>query len=489
VNRRTPSRSFLGVAALAASLTTFAACGSTAPAKQVTYQLAWSARLDENADSSPLIAHASGKAVLLVLAANNDSDCRPENRVRHSTTYAFNPSTGRVIWSQTTDGPSRCSTSVPAVSGHWVYVPGFDGAIHRYDVTTGREFKGPIDPSNPSGASFPIPFTVSPNVEKASSPLRIFGNVLYVTASGYTAHPGRYHGHLVAINLKTGATTIWNDLCSDNRTLMPATGPKAQSTCPVKGGGIWSRTGVQRDPANGNIVLSTGNGPWNGRTNWSDSVVEFTPGASHLLGSFTPTNYAYLGTHDDDLGSSGPAILPPIEWDHQQLHLALIAGKGPAGADGGPAVVWLLNRDLWAGAPGIIGRQLAVAQTPGGCDMLTAPAIWTRAGQTSIIYANDCGATSYSVRVSSGGHARLVTNWHIGTSAPFTTPVIANNTLYVARDGAVLALNPATGKRLWSSASTAHTIGAVHWEFPSVSGRWLFMTDETGHLYAFQRTR
>jgi hypothetical protein len=31
------------------------------------------------------------------------------------------------------------------------------------------------------------------------------------------------------------------------------------------------------DPATGNIFITTGNGPWDGRTAWGDSLIELDP--------------------------------------------------------------------------------------------------------------------------------------------------------------------------------------------------------------------
>ena len=62
-------------------------------------------------------------------------------------------------------------------------------------------------------------------------------------------------------------------------------------------------------PATGNLLVATGNAPWNGSTNWGDSVLVLSPDASRLVGHWTPDNQAELNASDLDLGSTAPALL------------------------------------------------------------------------------------------------------------------------------------------------------------------------------------
>ena len=57
-------------------------------------------------------------------------------------------------------------------------------------------------------------------------------------------------------------------------------------------------------------IFATGNGPFNGSTDWGDSVLELSRGSGRLVGSYTPTNQAALEAGAVDLGSTSPAILP-----------------------------------------------------------------------------------------------------------------------------------------------------------------------------------
>ena len=83
------------------------------------------------------------------------------------------------------------------------------------------------------------------------------------------------------------------------------------------------------DPVTHDVYIVTGNGPWNGRTDWGDSVLKLNPAGSTLLDAYTPTNQAALADQDLDLGSTGPALLPPIRQGGHVYHLLVQGGKGP----------------------------------------------------------------------------------------------------------------------------------------------------------------
>src|SRR5205807_2366945 len=58
-----------------------------------------------------------------------------------------------------------------------------------------------------------------------------------------------------------------------------------------------------------NILVATGNGYWNGRQYWGDSVLELSPKGGGLVHTFTPTDQAQLDATDTDVGSTSPAII------------------------------------------------------------------------------------------------------------------------------------------------------------------------------------
>ncbi len=87
-------------------------------------------------------------------------------------------------------------------------------------------------------------------------------------------------------------------------------------------GGIWMSGGGVAADASGDLYFSTGNGSWNGTTDFGDSVVKLGPpagGSFPVLDYFTPYDQAMLSTTDNDLGVGAPMLLPTAANDKQML--------------------------------------------------------------------------------------------------------------------------------------------------------------------------
>lgn len=475
-------------------VTLLSACGSrTMTGERVTHHPAglafrsvWSHAISPNADSAPAYAshpigclpvHGNARcarpgAMVYVLAGNNGSNCSPGNPVRRATLYAFDSATGKLRWTRSTTGPSRCTTAGPVVDPNqrWVYAPGLDGRIHRYNAASGSEA---------GGSGWPHPVTLIPDFEKVASTPTIRGQYLYVATSGFIGDQGHYEGHLATVNLRSGQEHVFNSLCSNIHRLLVANS-SASNYCSAVQSGLFGRGQGVVDPVSHDVYIVSGNGPWNGRTNWGDSVLKLDPSGQRLLDSYTPTNQAALNSGDLDLGSTGPALLAPIKQRGHTYHLLVQGGKGPACGSCSGTALRLLNRDNLSGKGriGHLGGDLQDVQTPGGSEVLTAPAIWQHAGQDWAFYANDSGLAGYRVTSPSRGTFRLQRAWL--THQGGTTPVMHGGILYVAHDGAVNAYNPLTGAVLASAP-----ISNIHWEYPLVAGGRLFTTDERGRIAAF----
>ena len=73
-------------------------------------------------------------------------------------------------------------------------------------------------------------------------------------------------------------------------------------------GGIWMGGGGPVSDGN-YVYVTTGNGPWDGQTAFSDSVLKFTQGLQ-LLDYFTPDAYEYMDCNDSDLAAGGLLLIP-----------------------------------------------------------------------------------------------------------------------------------------------------------------------------------
>jgi len=462
----------------------------------VTLRRLWEQNITPNADSVPVYLAGSGRVraalaacraavssqlrcaappMVYVLAGNNRFNCLASRRVKRATLYALSARTGAVQWKRSTVGPGLCTTAGPVLdlSGQWVYVVGLGGAMHRYAALSGEETVQ---------APWPQPITLMAGAEKIAATPTIAGNHLYVTTSGFF-DVGHYEGHLVTIDLSTGRSTVFNTLCSDIPQLL-GNDPSAANYCPEVFSALFGRGQGAVDPLSHDVFIVSGNGAWDGKTLWGDTVLELDPSGTRVIDSYTPTDEQWLDHHDLDLGSSGVAILPTLSSGGRTYHLLVQAGKGPSCRTCRGAVLRLLNRDNLSGqgGPGHLGGDLQDVKSPGGCEVVTAPAVWkSPAGQMWVYYADGCGLTGYRISISRR-KPHIAVFWSIKVGG--STPIMDHGVLFVSH-GDVSAYDPETGRVLGTVTGT----GPDHWEYPSVTGTRLFMTDEQGHVAAYSIAR
>jgi hypothetical protein len=227
---------------------------------------------------------------------------------------------------------------------------------------------------------------------------------------------------------------VWNALCSARHSLL------VPRTCPESGAAIWARAGVVVDPATGNLLVATGDGRFDGRGDWGDSVLALSPTAGRLLRNWTPRNQAALEAGDVDLGSTAPAILTP--------RLAVQGGK-----DG---KLRLLDLRRLGGTLGRTGGALQTLPTPGG--LFSAPAVGRSGGVVRVFVGTDSGTWCYALR---GG--RLHVAWRRPSAG--TSPVLAGGLLYVYDPtGGLDIYRPATGALVARLPA-----GSGHWNSPIVT--------------------
>lgn len=420
----------------------------------------WQISLGYTADSTPI----------LIGRVRRGRSYRPMlfQTTLSGVTYGIEATSGRILWKFTTQGPNYThSTPAADPSDTAIYVPGVDGKVHKLNPSDGHEIHA---------AGFPARLTRMPNSEAVESPLNLANGYLYATTSGYDGDAPPYDGHVIGVNLSSGAETVFNSLCSQKHGLP---GPH---TCAEQRSGIWARGGAVVDPdasMNGRVYAATGNGDFNavsGGHNYGDSVVSLSADLLDLLGSYTPTDYQQLQDGDVDLGSTSPTILP--DQANSQTPWMLVQG-------GKDAVLKLLNR---AALPGV-GGELQLIDLPAG--LFSTPAVWTDASNNAWIFlgfSNEVEA--YRLHTNSSGTSQLVDVWKSNagsTRGEGTSPVVANGIVFVAFDGQVVALNAVNGSELWNSAKhgSRKTIGPVHWESPIVVNGWVYCSDENGNLTAF----
>jgi hypothetical protein len=240
----------------------------------------------------------------------------------HDSVYAFdadNYGSGTPLWqvsllqsgeTPVTTGeiqPYEGVTSTPVIdlSSNTMYVvsmqvPAGGSASYRLnalDILTGaQKFGGPmtIQASVPGTASDAVNGVVS-------LPKSCIQRAALLLANGtvFIGFGNCHSGWLLAYNAQTLAQTgVFN--ASPN---LDGEGTYASA------GGVWMGSGGPVSDGAGNIYVTTGNGPWDGQTAWSDSVLKFNT-RLQMEDYFTPNDYQYMDCNDSDLAAGGLLLIP-----------------------------------------------------------------------------------------------------------------------------------------------------------------------------------
>ena len=376
-------------------------------------------QLDGTVDSTPIYLHQA-----MVHGA-------PHETIFVTTTYgkteAIDAESGKVLWRYTPAdyssyaGSAQLMDMAPVVdpSDTAIYAGQPDGHIVKLSIANGRLL-------------WSTSITKDPTHEKLSAALN-FGNGLVLAATdGYIGDPPPYQGHVVTLNPSNGhIVSVWNSLCSnEHRLIVP-------STCSGSDSAIFGRSAPVVDPANGDLLVATGNGPFNGVTDWGDSALVLSPNGSTLLKHWTPRDQQELDDNDVDLGSTAPALLEDGYF---------VQG----GKDG---QLRLLQLSKLAGVNPKLGGELQVVYDPGPVQLYSEPAVW----QGTWVFLGDADGTA--AWVLRGG--RLHEVWSNGSDG--TSPVLAGGLLYVQGNDNLRVYRPTTGHLLADL-----TIGPDHWQSPIV---------------------
>ena len=379
-------------------------------------------QLDGTVDASAIYLHA---------ATVNGT---PHDTFFVTTTYgktiAIDAAAGTVLWEYTPPGYSswagsaQITTSAPAADPdrQYLYAAAPDGTVTKLAVADGH-------------VVWTTAITLLPSREKIASPIKQFAGRIIAVTGGYVGDAPSYQGHVAVLDSQTGALEhVWNSLCSDRAGLIPPT------SCGSSGSAIWGRSGAVIDPVTGNLFVATGNGPYNGKTDWGDSLIELSPDASRMLGNYSPSDNSFLEGQDLDLGSTSPVLLP-----------------GAVAQGGKDALIRLVGTAAIAGSSPRTGSELQTVSTPGKTDLFSSPALWQSRSGAWMFVANAGGTAAFTV-----GAGQLSALWSNSTAG--TSPVVANRLLYVYNPGGGLYVyDPLSGKQM-----TRLDCGSGHWNSPIV---------------------
>ncbi|MGI8577944.1 MAG: PQQ-binding-like beta-propeller repeat protein [Nocardioidaceae bacterium] len=380
---------------------------------------AWTRSLDGAVYGEPLVV---GGKVLAV--TENDS------------VYALS-TTGQVLWRRHLGTPVSLST-LPCGNIDPLGVTG----TPVYDAASGKllvaaELASPVrhrlfalDPATGSVSwSRDIdPAAMDPVVQQERGALAIADGRAWVPFGGLAGDCGDYHGWLVGVPLSgTGALSVY-------RT------PSAREA------GIWAPSGPAVDGA-GHQYVAVGNGaatspPYDD----SDSVLKLQ--GNQVVSLFAPSNWAAENASDQDLGSTGPALVSAL-------------GKAWVYADGKAGNGYLLNRKNLGG----IGGQAA---TLSGCKSFGGTAV-----RAATIYV-PCVDGMRAVQVVAGPSLHVA--WHNSDAGYGASPVLGGGAVWAISGGQLLQIDPTNGVTVASI-----TIGECpHFATPTLHGSLVFVGTTTG---------
>jgi hypothetical protein len=217
---------------------------------------------------------------------------------------------------------------------------GFMQRLHALDLATGAD--RPDSPVTINAPGF------DPLMESQRPGLLLSRGKIYI---GYASHCDKdpYHGFLISYDARSlQQTGVFN------------TSPKGQAAS------IWQFGQAPAVDAEGNIYFVTGNGSWDGSSNFSESFLKLDPDLK-LLDWFTPTDHAHLDSIDADLDCSGAMLIPGT-------HLVLDAGK--------QGVLYLVD----ANHMGHLGDDHAVQHFQATSSQLPSLVYWNSAQNGPLIY-------------------------------------------------------------------------------------------------------
>lgn len=84
--------------------------------------------------------------------------------------------------------------------------------------------------------------------------------------------------------------------------------------------------------------------------------------------------------------------------------------------------------------------------------------------------------------VNGGGTPSLSSQWASNITGNTTSPAIANGIVFAENGTHVIAVDPTTGTKLWTSTDS---LGSFHWQALIVVNGRVFAPDNSGHLWAF----
>jgi len=362
--------------------------------------------------------------------------------------YAFDAESGAQIWKTTYVNPPNVTTFDPSVCGcsNIAFQQGITGTpvvdlprLVMYFVTKTVESAGSTTTTHYRlhEVSLRTGLDVTPNTDISASALGADGTevlldpvwsiqrpsialehgVVYVAfGSGADYHPTNTSGWLIAFDKYSLAQIA--QFCDETGY------PQLQyiwygGQPETRLGSVWMAGAAPAIDAQGNVYVQTGNGAYDGASDWAMSVIKVSPDLSHVVDSFTPSTWWSDTNSDQDLGSAGLMLLPHMRGRDGDVAI----GGGKTG------LTFVLNRNHLGGWNASGDRILSETQTNDG--LWGTPAAYAGAdGSTYVLIPGGGPMTLWQVRTGSGvslGYMSQTTDHFSDGDDAGSEPIVSSN--------------------------------------------------------------
>jgi putative pyrroloquinoline-quinone binding quinoprotein len=212
-------------------------------------------------------------------------------------------------------------------------------------------------------------------------------------------------------------------------------------------GAVWMGGAAPEVDAAGNIWVATGNGSSSTPYDFSDSVLELSPGLARTQ-YFAPSTWSFDNGHDQDLGSTAPALL----------------SNGTVLQVGKSSTAYLVNQASLGGISHPTQIPVCGSDADGG-DAVSG----------TVVYV-PCGNGVQAVQTSPS----LGAQWQTSSGA-HGPPITAGGLVWSIGGSTLYGLDPANGATVWSVSVGGQ---ANHFPTPSV-GDGLLLAPSTNQVSAF----
>ncbi|MDP9340238.1 MAG: hypothetical protein M3P45_15365 [Acidobacteriota bacterium] len=323
----------------------------------------------------------------------------------------------------------------------------FHQRLHALSLVDGSEkFSGPQEINFTSGGH-----TFNPLRQNERCGLALVNGVVYIAYASHGDQP-TYYGWVVGYNASSLAqASVFND--NPNSAF----------------GGIWMSGGAPAADSSNNLYVITGNGNFDGNTEFGDSFLKLSTGSGvHVSSFFTPSNESSLNGSDADLGAGGAAIL--VDQNSSPVpHLVIGGGK--------EGKLYLLNRDSLGGKNSTDSGAVQTFNVGNG--IFATPAFWQNTLYLGLAFDH---VKALAFDVPSGKFNTAPTSQSPGSFGfPGSTPSVSsqgssNGIVWAIQKGggaAILHAYDATNlaTELWNSSNNSadQAGGAVKFNVPTIA--------------------